>query len=102
MIRFVLVMALVFALPFLAWRLRAAFSPVEAEAEVKPMPTGTLAVVGAVLALGSMIVLAAMSIDSSGSDGIYQPPRLDEGQISPGRFERSEPRPDPDQPSLER
>lgn len=96
MIRFVLVMAVVFALPFILWRLRAAVM----SEEPGPMPLGTLSVTGAVLAVGSMVTLAALSIEGTDRDGRYEPPSLDEGEIRPGRFEGDEPQPDPDRPSL--
>ena len=98
MIRFVLIMAVVFVLPFLAWRLRAAFTG----AGEQPMPIGALSLTGAALALASMITLAALSIEGSDSEGVYRPPSLDDGEIRPGRFEQEEPRSDPDRPSQAR
>jgi hypothetical protein len=98
MIRFILIMAVVFVLPFVGWRIWAALKGVEPG----PVPVGALSLAGAALAATAMVVLAALSIESSDRDGLYQPPRLEGGEVRPGRFEPSEPDPDPDQPSLER
>lgn len=86
MLRFLIVMMVVFALPFVLWRLRAALMT----GDPRPMPVGVLAVVGTVAAATSMVALAALSIDESGRDGAYQPPSLDEGEIRPGRFDDDE------------
>ena len=88
MLRFLLVLIVVFALPFLAWRLRAAF----VTGEPGPMPVGALSVIGTVAAGAAMVTLAALSIEGTGDDGVYQPPTLDEGDVRPGRFEDDEPR----------
>ena len=97
MIRFLIVMIVVFSLPFLAWRLRAAMMP----GETGPMPVGVLSIIGTVAAAAAMVTLAALSIEGTRDDGAYEPPRLDEGEIRPGRF-NDEPERDPDRPSLER
>jgi len=98
MIRFILVMAVVFALPFVLWRVRSALAGGEAGA----MPVGVLSLIGTGLAAAAMITLAAVSIEGSREQGAYQPPRLDEGQVRPGRFEDDDGESDPDRPSLER
>ena len=98
MLRFLLVMMVVFALPFLAWRLRAAFMT----GEPGPMPVGALSVIGTVAAGAAMVTLAALSIEGTGDDGAYQPPTLDEGEVRPGRFEDDEPRDGPDRDTADR
>ena len=98
MIRFLIVMVLVFALPFVAWRVRAALMTGEAG----PMPTGVLAMIGTGLAAAAMIILAAVSIEGGAEDGAYEPPRLDEGEVRPGRFNDDDGGSDPDRPSRSR
>lgn len=98
MIRFVLVMAVVFALPFIVWRIASAVRSEEAASA----PTGKLMMIGGALALISMVVLAALSIEKYEYDGAYQPARLEDGEVRPGGFERRDPDSDPDQPSLRR
>jgi heme/copper-type cytochrome/quinol oxidase subunit 2 len=98
MIRFLIVMIVVFALPFLVWKLRAAMTA----GEPGPMPVGVLSLVGTVAAAAAMITLAALSIEGTRDDGAYEPPRLDEGEVRPGRFNDDAPERAPDRPSLER
>lgn len=95
MIRFLLVMIVVFAMPFIAWKVRAAMMP-EAPAA---MPVGILSLIGTTAAAIAMVTLAALSIDGSQEDGAYVPPRLDEGEVRPGSFADEEPDGDPDRPS---
>ncbi|MCR9130542.1 MAG: hypothetical protein NXI12_13565 [Alphaproteobacteria bacterium] len=98
MIRFILVMVVVFALPFIAWKVRAAMG----DGEPGPMPVGVLSAIGTAAAAIAMITLAFLSIEGSREDGAYEPPRLDEGEVRPGRFNDEEPEGDPERPSLER
>ena len=103
MLRFLIVMILVFALPFLIWRLRAAMMT----GEPGPMPVGVLSIIGTVAAGAAMVTLAALSIEGTANDGAYQPPSLDEGEIRPGRFEDGESdggsdQDAPDRPALKR
>ena len=92
MIRFILLMGVVFVLPFLFWRLRSAAGFGEADAQA---PTGLLAIVGGVLALVSAMTLAVFSIEGTARDGVYQPARLEGGQVRPGGFGDREPQSDP-------
>jgi heme/copper-type cytochrome/quinol oxidase subunit 2 len=98
MTRFLLVLIVVFALPFIAWKLRAALT----SGEAAPMPVGVLSIIGVAAAAIAMIVVAFLSIEGSRSDGAYEPPRLDEGEIRPGQFRDEEPDNDSDQPALRR
>jgi heme/copper-type cytochrome/quinol oxidase subunit 2 len=98
MIRFLLVMIVVFALPFIAWKVRAAMMAEPPDT----MPVGVLSLIGTVAAAIAMITLAALSIEGSREEGAYEPPRLDEGEVRPGRFNDDEPEGDPDRPSMER
>jgi len=98
MIRFLIVMIVVFSLPFLAWKLRAAMT----SGEPGPMPVGILSIIGTLAAAAAMITLAALSIEGARDGGAYEPPRLDEGEVRPGGFNEDAPEGDPDRPSMQR
>ena len=109
MLRFFIALAVVFALPFIAyslWRMVNALPNSKGEAAA-PAPTQWLALAGAVLALITVAVLTIAGPVDTARDGVYQPPRIEDGRIVPGRFDRGEdeddagvePRPRPDPPS---
>lgn len=87
MLRFLVVMIVVFSLPFLVWKLRSALMSQDSG----PMPVGVLSIIGTVAGAAAMITLAALSIEGAQEEGAYQPPRLDEGEVRPGRFVDEEP-----------
>lgn len=94
MIRFLLVLMLVFAAPFVAWavwRLIKGGPAVEA-------PTQRLVVIAALSTAFAMLVLAVISMQDGSRDGVYTPPSLEGGEVRPGRFDDREDergRPDP-------
>jgi hypothetical protein len=100
MLRFILLMAAMFALPFILWHLwRLTAQPGQAEASA--VPTGLLAIFGGVLAIGAVITLSLVDSPGTAREGRYQPPRVVDGQVQPGYFEPEEdpvPEDQPDDP----
>ncbi|MCP2671611.1 hypothetical protein NHF40_11805 [Maricaulaceae bacterium EIL42A08] len=85
MLRFILLMAAMFALPFIAWHLwRLVQSPETDQAE--QAPATTLAIIGVVLALLATVTLALVDGPGVSRDGRYEPPRVVNGEVQPGRF----------------
>ena len=85
--RFILLMAAMFALPFIfwhVWRLMNAVPAADGEA-ASAAPNGVLALAGAGLALIIVVVLALTGADSASRNGAYEPPRLVDGEVRPGR-----------------
>lgn len=84
--RFILLMAAMFALPFIlwhVWRLLNATPAVEG-AEAPAAPNGVLALTGAGLALIVVAILAVTGVDEAARNGTYEPPRLIDGEVRPG------------------
>lgn len=92
MLRFSVLMLAAFLLPFLIWHLVRL-----ATQHDRVMPTGVLAVSGAMLGLVSVMVFTAFSISGTDRDGAYQPARLEDGQVQPGGFEERDDEGDPSQ-----
>jgi hypothetical protein len=86
MMRFILLMAAMFALPFIlwhVWRLTKAV-PAEGDVDAPAAPNGLLALAGAGLALIVVGILAVTGVDEAARNGAYEPPRLVDGQVRPG------------------
>lgn len=88
MLRLVLFNIFVFLLPFILYGIyvyAARRGEVDGEAIFKDAPWGWLAATGLIL----MLIALGLLIRFSGSPpgGTYQPPRLEDGVIKPGRIE---------------
>ncbi|PWE16723.1 hypothetical protein DDZ18_10975 [Marinicauda salina] len=90
MLRFLLVMLLVFFLPFAAWCVWRVVSPRAAGEGPPETPVQMLALAGAALAIIAMLGLAFLGARDGDSDGIYRPPSLQDGRIDPGGFDPAE------------
>ena len=92
MLRFALILILVFAIPFVvyfAWRL------IKGGPEEKA-PTPLLLGAGFACSVIALLVLGITEIGRDDGDGAYAPPSLQDGQIRPGRFEEREREPSND------
>jgi len=106
MIRFLLVLLLAFFLPFAVWygwrfiqQVLKPESELEPEAAAPPPPFARLIIIGAVLSVATMMTLAVLNQSETGRDGLYQPPRLEDGKTVPGRFAPREPEEPEDEPA---
>ncbi len=88
MTRFVLLMAAMFALPFILWHVWRVVNaaPAVDGADAPPAPNGLLALAGAGLALIAVAVLAVTGADGVARNGTYEPPRLVDGEVRPGGY----------------
>lgn len=81
--RFALILLVMFAIPFIVfavWRL------IRGD-KAQLIPTHVLVLMGAFLSVLAMLLLALSSIDGDENPGVYEPTRLEDGQIRPGGFE---------------
>ena len=90
MLRFLLVMLLVFFLPFAAWCVWRVASPRAAGEGPPETPVQMLALAGAAMAILAMVGLAVLGVRDDDSDGAYRPPSLQDGRIDPGGFDPAE------------
>ena len=85
MIRAVLPSVLLFLLPFGLYFLWAKLQRRRVEgAAMAAAPLGWIAVAGLVLALGGFLFF--MDLTAAAPDGVYVPPRYENGQVVPGHF----------------
>lgn len=99
MLRFLFLIAALFAAPFIAhalWRIGQGLRPEADGAEgaenagQPQVPVQVLALTGAGLALIAVFVLAVLGSGETGRDGVYTPPRLEGGRIVPGEIRQAE------------
>ncbi|TGY87591.1 hypothetical protein E5163_14235 [Marinicauda algicola] len=97
MLRFVLLIAVLFAAPFIAhalWRLvatRPAGQDAQERAGDAPAPLGLLALIGAGLSLLAVVLLTVFAGGDSAREGAFNPPRLEGGRVVPGEIGEAEP-----------
>lgn len=86
MMRFILLMAAMFALPFILWHVWRVMKTTSAAeiADAPTAPNGVLALAGAGLALIVVAILAVTGVDEAARNGTYEPPRLVDGEVRPG------------------
>jgi len=92
MLRMTLLELAAFAFPFLMylfWR-NTRWSADQADNDQPAFPIVQVAAAGLVAAMLMLTVLVMLD-DSSTGDGVYIPPRIEDGQVVPGRFEVAEP-----------
>jgi len=92
MLRITLIEVSVFFLPFAVyflWRIARAAAAAAGQEPVRP-PYGVLSVIGVLLMVATMAGLAMWSDLNTDPDGRYVPPRLENGEIRPGRIEPGE------------
>ncbi|XBQ15085.1 MAG: hypothetical protein ABL308_08935 [Oceanicaulis sp.] len=91
MMRFILVLVLVFAAPFVIW---AVYNLIKGGSG--GAPTRTLVITASLSTAAAFVVLAILSLQDGSRDGVYTPPRLQDGEVRPGRFDDREPSPSQD------
>ena len=88
MLRLILLMAIMFALPFLVWHVIQVVRSTPANDDERPSaPTTVLAIVGAFLAIAALLFYSVLDTEGVSDRGGYQPPRAVDGEIVPGHFE---------------
>lgn len=96
MIRFIFIIGLAFAAPFVVYALYRLIKG-------GPAPDSHAGALARSTALGivcAMIALALLTMNQGSRDGVYVPPSLQDGEVRPGRFEPAdERRRDPAEPS---
>ncbi|MEO1040112.1 MAG: hypothetical protein AAFX09_11245 [Pseudomonadota bacterium] len=88
MLRMTLIELLLFCAPFAAfftWRALRGRRPVTGEEP--PAPYQMLALMGATLAILAMVTFALISAEQGADEGVFVPPSLEDGEITPGRIE---------------
>ncbi len=92
MLRFILLMSVMFVLPFIVFHLwRMVGTPNDATPDDVPVtPTTWLTVIGAGLALVSALWLGLTHESEESGQGRYVPPTVVDGEVQPGRFEPDE------------
>ncbi len=87
MLRIVILMAVMFALPFIVWHLwRLLATSVDEDGQAAPAPVGSLAIVGAALAVVATFSLVLFGGAGTSGEERYQPPRIVDGEVQPGEF----------------
>ncbi len=100
MLRLILLMAIMFALPFLVWHVIQVVRSTPTEGDERPSaPTMALTIVGAFLAIAALLFYSVLDTEGVSDRGGYQPPRAVDGEIVPGHFEADEDD-TPDEPPL--
>lgn len=92
MLRFLLLIAVLFAAPFIAytlWRIVQGHGIGEGGPDAA-LPVQALALTGAGLALIAVFVLAVLGEGDTARDGVYMPPRLEGGRIISGEIRPAE------------
>ena len=101
MMRFFLVMAVPFFLPFVLLKIWQMLRPPNAVDDEPRSAGGAVWIFGAVLAVASLITFVLLNEDEVSRDGRYTPPRAVDGEIVPGHFEPEEDTvPEDDPPSM--
>lgn len=90
MLRFFLVMAVPFFLPVVLLKIWQMLRPLSEDAAEPPSAGGAVWILGAVLAVASLITFVLLNEDETSRDGRYTPPRAVDGEIVPGHFEPDE------------
>lgn len=82
MIRFVLAMLAAIVLPFVIWHIAARLRGQSGEGA----PNGLLLMAGAGLGLAAMLALSVGNLLMSSDTGRYEPARMEDGEVRPGRI----------------
>jgi len=85
MLRFGLVLLVVFAIPFIAWFAWRRFRGGE-----EPAPVTLLIASGFACSVIALLSMSLLETERGASDGVYAPPSLQDGQVRPGRFQDRE------------
>ena len=91
MLRITLIEIMLFLAPFAAYFIWRAVRRPRVVGEEPPAPYQMLALTGATLAVLAMVAFALISAQSNSGEGVFVPPSLEDGGISPGRIEPQEP-----------
>lgn len=86
MARYILILALVIAAPFVVWGLWRLIRGGPGAAT----PTRLLITVSAGATVLALLILGVLGLNEGSRDGVYTPPSLQDGQVRPGRFEERE------------
>jgi hypothetical protein len=86
MLRFAVILLVVFAIPFIVWTVWSMIKGRTGEQAPTPILLGA----GFACSVAALLTMAVLEIGRGPSDGTYTPPSLQDGQIRPGGFEERE------------